>query len=140
MVSLGLLLVPVHAAVMLYMPHLLGEALDQLSAGSGRAALAATCWLLLGLAARPLHHERVDHDVRHRDAKRGDRRRHHRLSGRVDHRGERGPRGGPEDAGEDEVGLAPIAEDGQPVGEEAVHWLDHPRQRRDAHERRLLTR
>ncbi len=51
MVSLGLLLVPVHAAVMLYMPHLLGEALDQLSAGSGRAALAATCWLLLGLAA-----------------------------------------------------------------------------------------
>ncbi|MCK5943065.1 MAG: ABC transporter ATP-binding protein [Planctomycetes bacterium] len=47
----GMLLVPVHAGVMLWMPRLLGETLDQLTTGGDRAALAATCWLLLGLAA-----------------------------------------------------------------------------------------
>ena len=46
-----MLLVPVHAGVMLWMPRLLGEVLDTLTGGGGRDELAATCWLLLGLAA-----------------------------------------------------------------------------------------
>lgn len=50
-VLLGVLLVPVHAGVMLWMPRLLGEVLDTLTGGGGRDELAATCWLLLGLAA-----------------------------------------------------------------------------------------
>ncbi len=49
-VLLGTALVPVHAAVSLRMPSLLGEALDQLGKGGSRDALAATCWLFLGLA------------------------------------------------------------------------------------------
>lgn len=50
LVSVGLALVPVHAAVSLWMPRLLGEALDRFSAGGTRGELQATCWLLLGLA------------------------------------------------------------------------------------------
>ena len=58
-VVLGLLLLPVHAAVTLWMPALLGETLDLLS-GTGAAeavpvadrdaGLRAACWLFLGLA------------------------------------------------------------------------------------------
>jgi len=51
MVLVGLLLVPVHAAAMLWMPRLLGETLDHLASGGAREELAATCRLLLGLAA-----------------------------------------------------------------------------------------
>lgn len=51
MVLVGMLLVPVHAAAMLWMPRLLGETLDHLTAGGDRDALAGICWLLLGLAA-----------------------------------------------------------------------------------------
>ncbi|MEC7725714.1 MAG: ABC transporter transmembrane domain-containing protein, partial [Planctomycetota bacterium] len=50
MVSIGLALVPVHAAVMLWMPRLLGQTLDLLTAGAGSDQLAPTCWLMLGLA------------------------------------------------------------------------------------------
>lgn len=53
-VIIGTLLLPVHAAVTLWMPALLGETLDLLSGSADagidrRAALAATCWLFLGL-------------------------------------------------------------------------------------------
>ena len=50
-VAIGLALVPVHAAAMLWMQRLLGETLDLLTTGAGSAELAPTCWLLLGLAA-----------------------------------------------------------------------------------------
>ena len=50
LVTVGMLLVPVHAAVALWMPRLLGEALDALTLGGDRDALASTCWLLLALA------------------------------------------------------------------------------------------
>ena len=50
-VAIGLALVPVHAAAMLWMPRLLGETLDLLTTGDGSAELAPTCWLLFGLAA-----------------------------------------------------------------------------------------
>ncbi|MGE3172657.1 MAG: ABC transporter ATP-binding protein [Planctomycetota bacterium] len=66
LVVLGLLCIPVHAAVMLWMPALMGGALDAMAhaphpgalgaeAGDGAGRdptddLAATCWLLLGLA------------------------------------------------------------------------------------------
>ena len=50
MVTIGLALVPVHAAVMLWMPRLLGQTLDLLTAGAGSDQLAPTCWLMLGLA------------------------------------------------------------------------------------------
>lgn len=56
----GIACIPVHAAASLWMPALLGEALDLLGAAGARggdaapngprARLAATCWLLLGLA------------------------------------------------------------------------------------------
>lgn len=46
----GLALIPVHASAMLWMPRLLGETLDMLTAGGDDVALAATCWLMLGLA------------------------------------------------------------------------------------------
>jgi ATP-binding cassette subfamily B multidrug efflux pump len=49
-VALGVALVPVHAAVSLWMPRLLGETLDHLRAGGSRDLLAETCWLLCGLA------------------------------------------------------------------------------------------
>jgi ATP-binding cassette subfamily B multidrug efflux pump len=49
-VVVGTALIPVHAAVSLWMPRLLGETLDQLHAGGSREQLAATCWLLFGLA------------------------------------------------------------------------------------------
>ncbi|MCB9876646.1 MAG: ABC transporter ATP-binding protein [Planctomycetes bacterium] len=51
LVTIGMLLVPVHAGASLWMPRLLGEALDQLTHGGTRDALAATCWALLLLAA-----------------------------------------------------------------------------------------
>lgn len=51
MVLFGLALVPVHAAVTLYMPRLLGETLDLLSSDDGAGGLGPTCWLLLGLSA-----------------------------------------------------------------------------------------
>lgn len=51
MVLCGLALVPVHAAVTLWMPRLLGETLDLLASGDGGDRLGPTCWLLLGLAA-----------------------------------------------------------------------------------------
>jgi len=51
MVLIGVAMIPVHAAVMLWMPRLLGETLDSLSAGDGQEQLASTCWLILGLAA-----------------------------------------------------------------------------------------
>ena len=50
-VTVGLLFVPVHAAISLWMPRLLGDTLDQLTVGGSAAGLATTCWLLLGLAA-----------------------------------------------------------------------------------------
>jgi ATP-binding cassette subfamily B protein len=50
-VVIGTLLVPVHAAVTLWMPRLLGDALDHLTAGGDRELLRSTCWLLLLLAA-----------------------------------------------------------------------------------------
>ncbi len=58
MVLVGLCCVPVHAAVLLWIPRLFGEALDDLqlhagdlSAGNGiRDALFGTCMLLVGLA------------------------------------------------------------------------------------------
>lgn len=49
-VLLGTLLVPVHAAVALWMPRLLGSTLDHLTAGGDQSTLASTCWLLLVLA------------------------------------------------------------------------------------------
>ena len=49
-VSIGMLLVPVHAAISLWVPRLLGNALDNLSIAGDRAVLAQTCWLLLALA------------------------------------------------------------------------------------------
>lgn len=49
-VAIGCALVPAHAAVMLWMPRLLGDALDAMAAGGDPAALAATCKLLLVLA------------------------------------------------------------------------------------------
>lgn len=49
-VAVGSLFVPVHAAVSLWLPRLLGDALDHLTAGGGRDLLRDTCWLLLGLA------------------------------------------------------------------------------------------
>ena len=49
-VLLGSALVPVHAAVTLCMPRLLGDTLDQLGHGGTRATLSDTCWLLLLLA------------------------------------------------------------------------------------------
>ncbi len=49
-VAIGTALVPVHAAVSLWMPRLLGETLDHLHAGGSRDLLAETCWLLCGLA------------------------------------------------------------------------------------------
>ncbi|MEZ6038088.1 MAG: ABC transporter ATP-binding protein [Planctomycetota bacterium] len=51
MVTIGMLLVPVHAGASLWMPRLLGDALDQLTHGGTRDALATTCWLLMLLAA-----------------------------------------------------------------------------------------
>jgi ATP-binding cassette subfamily B protein len=50
-VTLGSLLVPVHAAATLWMPHLLGTVLDEIAHGGSKATLASTCWLLLLLAA-----------------------------------------------------------------------------------------
>ncbi|MFY9342828.1 MAG: ABC transporter ATP-binding protein, partial [Planctomycetota bacterium] len=50
-VALGTALVPVHAAVSLCMPRLLGDALDALATSGDRELLAGTCWLLLVLAA-----------------------------------------------------------------------------------------
>ncbi len=49
-VALGCLFVPVHAAVSLWMPRLLGNALDQLGRGGDAAFLRETCQLLLVLA------------------------------------------------------------------------------------------
>jgi ATP-binding cassette subfamily B multidrug efflux pump len=49
-VAIGCALVPVHAAVTLWMPRLLGDALDAMAQGGDRGALAATCRLLLLLA------------------------------------------------------------------------------------------
>lgn len=49
-VLLGTLLVPVHAAVTLWMPRLLGDTLDHLQDGGSSDALRSTCWLLLVLA------------------------------------------------------------------------------------------
>lgn len=45
-----MLLLPINVAITLWMPRLLGDMLDQLPAGGTAAALANTCWLLLGLA------------------------------------------------------------------------------------------
>ena len=50
LVLVGTACVPVHAAVSLWMPRLLGDTLDHLADGGARATLASTCWLLLGLA------------------------------------------------------------------------------------------
>jgi len=49
-VVIGMLFVPVHAAVSLWMPRLLGDALDHLDTGGTPAMLRDTCWLLLVLA------------------------------------------------------------------------------------------
>ncbi len=49
-ILLGTLCIPVHAAVSLWMPRLLGETLDRLADGGSRDTLRDTCWLLLGLA------------------------------------------------------------------------------------------
>ena len=50
LVVIGVLFVPVHAAVTLWMPRLLGQTLDELHAGGTSERLAATCRLLLALA------------------------------------------------------------------------------------------
>jgi len=50
LVVVGTLLIPVHAAVSLWMPRLLGEALDRLKSGGTADSLRSTCWLLLVLA------------------------------------------------------------------------------------------
>jgi ATP-binding cassette subfamily B protein len=54
LVLTGVLFVPVHAAVTLWMPRLLGDTLDLLqerrAGGDVAAQLAQACWLLLGLA------------------------------------------------------------------------------------------
>lgn len=49
-VLLGLLLLPINVGITLWMPRLLGNMLDALPDGGSAAALANTCWLLLGLA------------------------------------------------------------------------------------------
>lgn len=49
-VVVGTLFVPVHAAVSLWMPRLLGDTLDHLATGGERAVLRGTCFLLLVLA------------------------------------------------------------------------------------------
>jgi ATP-binding cassette subfamily B protein len=49
-VTIGMLLVPVHAAITLWMPRLLGETLDALTKTGDRAVLRDTCWLLIALA------------------------------------------------------------------------------------------
>ncbi|HEX6810017.1 MAG TPA: ABC transporter ATP-binding protein [Planctomycetota bacterium] len=49
-VVIGTLFIPVHAAVSLWMPRLLGDTLDRLKAGGASDALRHTCWLLLALA------------------------------------------------------------------------------------------
>ena len=49
-VAVGSAFVPVHAAVSLWMPRLLGDALDRLTAGGDGAYLRDTCQLLLVLA------------------------------------------------------------------------------------------
>lgn len=54
-ILVGMLFVPVHAVVTLWMPGLIGETIDLLTAEVGtdgelgRSGLAAACWLLLGL-------------------------------------------------------------------------------------------
>jgi len=50
LVVVGTLLIPVHAAVSLWMPRLLGDALDGLKSGGTADSLRSTCWLLLVLA------------------------------------------------------------------------------------------
>ncbi len=50
LVLFGTALVPVHAAVTLWMPRLLGDTLDQLQAGGSADRLRETCWLLAVLA------------------------------------------------------------------------------------------
>jgi ATP-binding cassette subfamily B multidrug efflux pump len=50
LVLVGTAFVPVHAAVSLWMPRLLGDTLDHLAAGGARETLASTCWLLAVLA------------------------------------------------------------------------------------------
>ncbi len=50
LVLVGMAFVPVHAAVSLWMPRLLGNALDNLDGGGSADALRQTCWLLLALA------------------------------------------------------------------------------------------
>ncbi|MBL9076813.1 MAG: ABC transporter ATP-binding protein [Planctomycetes bacterium] len=50
LVLIGVLFVPVHAAVSLWMPRLLGDALDALQAGGSATVLADTCKLLAVLA------------------------------------------------------------------------------------------
>ncbi|MBL8753321.1 MAG: ABC transporter ATP-binding protein [Planctomycetes bacterium] len=51
LVAVGALLVPVHAAATLWMPHLLGTVLDEIAHGGSKATLASTCWFLMLLAA-----------------------------------------------------------------------------------------
>jgi len=50
LVLLGVLFVPVHAAVSLWMPRLFGDALDHLHRGGSPEPLRDTCWLLAVLA------------------------------------------------------------------------------------------
>lgn len=50
MVTIGMLLVPIHVAITLWMPQLLGNMLDSLRAGGTVSMLADTCGILLGLA------------------------------------------------------------------------------------------
>lgn len=50
LVLIGSILVPVNAAITLWMPRLLGDMLDHLADGGAVGVLADTCWLLLGLA------------------------------------------------------------------------------------------
>ena len=50
LVVVGTLLIPVHAAVSLCMPRLLGDTLDRLADGGTADSLRDTCWLLLALA------------------------------------------------------------------------------------------
>ena len=50
LVLIGVLFVPVHAAVSLWMPRLLGETLDALQSGGSATTLRDTCLLLLVLA------------------------------------------------------------------------------------------
>ena len=101
-----------------------GESAHGLAAPAERLqrARASAC-----LVARALHHERVDDDIAHGDAKRCECRREHGLRWRLHECGEREPGGGADEPSEDEVALPSVPEERQPVAQKAVERFDDPR-------------